>query len=147
MVTVWNQLLEIDFSSCLVGDSSPHPVGGCLCFCPGFSFPSQSAVLCNMLCSYVNRNEHATWAMIFGMSIRQFLQVRDLGVWDLKSNNWSLVTFNILLPPATCFPPFTQNYCLFIVMYSLNPLPEVTSFVPRVLNGNMCLFPLHRSVH
>lgn len=39
------------------------------------------------------------------MSIRQFLQIRDLGVWELRFNSSSLVNFNSLLPPATCFTP------------------------------------------
>lgn len=43
--------------------------------------------------------------IIFGMSIRQFLQIRDLGVSELRSNSSSLVNFNSSLPLATCFTP------------------------------------------
>lgn len=44
--------------------------------------------------------------MIFGMSIRQFLQIRDLGDnWELQSSSSSLVDVNSLFPPAVCFTP------------------------------------------
>lgn len=43
--------------------------------------------------------------MIFDMNIAQLLQIRDLWVWELRSNSSPLVNFNSLLPPATCFNP------------------------------------------
>lgn len=79
--------------------------------------------------------------MIFGMSIRQFLQIRDLGGWELQPSNSSLVDVNSLFPLAVCFTPSLKNYCLFNVVYSLIPVPEVTSFAPKCWRGTCASSP------
>lgn len=84
--------------------------------------------------------------MIFGMSIKQFLHIRDLRVWELRSNNSSLVNYNILSPLATCFAPSLKItacsvWCLHLTLCQRLPALYLSAKREHVP------FPLHRSVH
>lgn len=83
--------------------------------------------------------------MIFGMSIRQFLQIRDLGGWELQPSNSSLVDVNSLFPLAVCFTPSLKNYCLFNVVYSLTLCQRLPALHLSAEGEHVPLLPLQVS--